>query len=132
MENTKVKITFEFPERTAGDVEMINQALGGMKFSSVNLAQEDGYLAVTKHYREGEMTGETMRYGFDTLVLECGTNDGEEMHTYQIDMETEGADSNMDAQRERWNAAHPDRAMRQRTCVMFDEAVAYIVLHHEA
>lgn len=132
MENTKVKITFEFPERTAGDIEMINQALEGMKFSSVNLAQEDGYLAVTKHYHEGEVTGETMRYGFDTIVLECETNDAETMHTYQLDMETEGADSNMDVQRERWNAAHPDREMRQRTCVMFDEAVAYIVLHHEA
>lgn len=133
------RLMFRFPERDETDIARINEVLSRLPLSGIDVDTSagglDGYLHTTKHYdKDGELTGVTYRYGFDSLILECEMNNDEDMNIYQIDAKayprSEMKDSDMF--RELWLKEHPGRVIRIMMEIDFADsnAAGFIVLHH--
>ncbi len=127
------KMKFEFKNRELTDMNYVNAALSGMRLSDLKVEDGDGYLEVRTAYNQAQQPTETTyHYGFDNLVLACEADD-DDPHTWQMDAQAfpKGELSESNLFHDKWCGEHPDRAMRVLTQYSFDNADAFVVLHHE-
>ena len=129
-----MKITFDLAARDPDQLEYVNKALENLPLSNLKIEDSKGYLQTKIDYDENERPkATTYRYGFDSLVLDCGFGD-EGPYYYQIDAEAfpKGQVANSAIFHDLWCSAHPDRVMRVLTQYDFKTADAFVVLHHQA
>lgn len=126
------KLVFEL-ERGENCVAIINGALDGMRISSLEIENDDGYLCRRNEYKDGVLCDVSYSYGFDRLelVFECDEDEG--LMRYQIDAValSKGTFNSDRAYHDSWCSAHPDCVMRVLQHVSYDDADAFIVLYHE-
>lgn len=125
---------FEFERGEENSVAQLNAALASMRLSSLDIKQSDGYMITKKTFDKNEqVTSVELGYGFDSIELECGQEEGEALHSWQFDVEVlpKGEVNGGNAYHDRWCAMHPDRVMRMMQKRGFDTADAFVVLYHE-
>ena len=129
------KMSFDFEDRELTDLDFVNAALSAMRLSDLKAADSDGYLAVKTEYDPDthQPTETTYHYGFDHLTLVCETDEDDDPYTWQVDAQAfpKGEMSDSDAFHDMWCKQHPDRTMRTLTQYAFDDADAFVVLHHD-
>ena len=129
------KMTFDFNDRELTDLEQVNTALSALRFSNVEMENSDGYLATTTTYdaETQRPKGITYNYGFDHLELACERDEGDELHTWQVDTQAfpKGEVSGSDEFHDIWCGEYPNRAVRTLMQYSFKEADAFVVLYHE-
>lgn len=128
-------MTFEFEDRNPEEIQHVNAALSAMPVRGIKLEDGAGYLAIRSDYdpASGQILGKTYMYGFDKLCLTCDHDENENAHVYQVDVQAfpKGEFADTDTYHTLWHADHPGRVMRVMQLVEFEDAEAYIVLHHE-
>lgn len=118
-------VEFNFKDRKASDLEKLNRLLAAMKLKSLELEDLRGYLAVTQ---DGEGNLLHQRYGLDSGTLICAS--AKEGYCYQIDTAVADHSVAHDEFMDIWRACHPDRVVRTVITMGFDEAMGYLILHH--
>ena len=125
-----IKIThhveFDFKDREASDLETLNRVLSAMKLKDLELKKHRGYLEVTQ---DGDGNLVHQRYGLDSGMLICTPS--KSGCTYQIDTAVVDRSVDRDEFLDIWCSCHPDRTMRRVITMGFDEAFAFIILHHQ-
>ena len=127
-------MSFEFERGEENSVAQLNAALASMRLSSLDIKQSDGYMITKKTFdKNQQVTSVELGYGFDSIELECGQEEGEALHSWQFDVEVlpKGEVNGGNAYHDHWCAMHPDRVMRVMQQTGFDTADAFIVLYHE-
>ena len=127
-------MSFEFERGEENSVAQLNAALASMRLSSLDIKQSDGYMITKKTFdKNQQVTSVELGYGFDSIKLECGQEEGEALHSWQFDVEVlpKGEVNGGNSYHDRWCAMHPDRVMRVMQQTGFDTADAFIVLYHE-
>lgn len=119
-------VEFAFKDRKASDLEMLNRVLSAMKLKSLELKDPQGYLAITQ-----DGTGNLLhqRYGLDSGTFIC--TPGKTGCYYRIDTAVADHSVAYDEFMDVWRSCHPDRVVRTVITVDFDEAVGYLILHHD-
>ena len=129
------RMRFDFEERNVTNLNFINTALSALRLSDLKDEDSDGYLAVRTAYDPNtHQPAETAyHYGFDHLTLVCETDENDDPHTWQVDAQAfpKGEVPSSHAFHSMWHKQHPDRTMRTLTQYAFDDADAFVVLHHE-
>ena len=133
-------ISFNFTDREATDIELVNEVLSNIPLSSLSISKENNgyydYIEVGKRYdKDHRLTATTYRYGFDALKLICTMDKAEVLHYYQIETaaypksEVKDTDEILD----NWMKNHPDRAFDMYLVITFDSCDAYgfIIVNHE-
>lgn len=125
-----IKISFEFKNNEASDLDQLNAILATMALDDLDLEDAGGYLATT---RKADGTIVERRYGLRRGTLVCEQEKGG-CH-YQIDTAVVDQALGIDYQQfhEIWCEEHPDRVMRMQQSIGFEDnkVIAFIVLHHE-
>ena len=126
---------FQFKEREVKDINRVNEALSAMKLSGLGIGALEGFLAQTIHYpRETDRQPQTAYwYGFDLLELTCEDEEDEEKYCWQIETAAvpKGRFGSSGDFHDLWCRRHPDRTMRSLRMYSFDQADAFVILHHE-
>ena len=118
-------VEFDFKDREAADLEKLNRVLSAMKLKDLELKNPRGYLAVTQ---DGDCNLVHQRYGLDSGTFVCTpAKDG---LIYQIDTAVVDHSVDHDEFLDIWRSCHPDRVMRTVITMGFDEALGFIILHH--
>ena len=131
------RMSFDFEDRNYDnqDLQVVNAALASMRLSDLKMEDSDGYLATREVYdQETNQLKETKyNYGFDRLTFACDADEDEDLHAWQVDVQTfpKGEVSSTHAFHDMWCNEHPDRAMRTLAQYSYDNADVYVVLHHE-
>ena len=130
------KLIFEFKDREADqELACVNGALAGLPLGEMQIAQNDGYLRTKTAYdaETGAPVETSYAYGFDRLELECAPAGAGNGHGYQIDVQAYAKGEYPDGElyHELWCADHPDRVMRMLQKIEYENADAYVILHHE-
>lgn len=127
-------MSFDFERGEENSIAQLNAALASMRLSGLAVKQRDGYMITRKTFDKNEqVTSVELGYGFDSIELECEQEKGEDLHSWQFDVEVLPKDDMNDgnAYHDRWCAMHPDCVMRMMQQSDFDTAYAFVVLYHE-
>lgn len=110
---------------------MLNAALLSMPLSGLDVEDSDGYMKTIRSFLEdGTLMPVGLGYGFDSVVLNCSREEGKPLYIWQFDAEILSMEED-DNCHDPWCEAHPDRVMRCLPQTPFDDATAFVTLHHE-
>lgn len=124
-------MTLQFERGKEDSIETLNALLLSMPLSGLDVADSDGYMRTSRSFHEdGTLVSVELGYGFDSVVLNCSREEGKQLHIWQFDAEVLSREDDGNYH-DRWCEAHPDRVMRCLLQTSFDEATAFITLHHE-
>ena len=129
-------IKFEFREREASDLDIINRTLDANRFRTLRIEKFEGYLAEIKSYdKSGRLKKRSYRYGPDSVELICGDDEPHRRrrHTYRFridtDFITQKSNSTIDDYAKSWRMKHPFRVICSLIRVSFKAGQAYVILH---
>lgn len=134
-----IRISFEFRDQQAADLDQLNALLATMPLTDLDLEAPRGYLCQTKHYAEDGETvlDTTYRYGLTSGTLVCELpsqrmNEDGEAHIYQIGQEPYPLDAAMDGNAfySLWSAEHPDAVIRTLITISFDDHDVFLYFYH--
>ena len=120
-------LEFNFKNRNASDLILLNHRLSSMKLLDLELENSKGYLATTK---DGSGNLISHRYGFVSGTLVCTLAEDRNGYLFQIDTAVTDCAVRHEAFGDAWQSSHPEFTMRVLHTIAFDNANAHIVLYH--
>ena len=119
-----------FNERSENDFAQLNGMLAGLHLSSLEIANANGYLCVTRN-RANQLISK--RFGIDSMQLHCTEATDEHDFVYQIDFHLAELTSDFDFEQEVGNCreAHPDRVVRVMMGMHFHDTAVLLLAHHQ-
>ena len=121
-------MTLQFPDRTRTDLDQLNAILAALKLDSLELENTCGYLATT---RTADGTLVERRYGLDNCTLNCEEATGDAGLRYQMDTLVTEPFAVHDEVVQCWREDHPDRVVRIVQIAEYDDAWAFLIVHHQ-
>lgn len=127
-------VTFSFQDRSEEDLIHLNQMLGSLALSSLDIAEESGYTAQSCQYSaDDELLSTTVRTGFDRIDLICEQEEGEETFCYQIDTAALPLEEALGIEEfaDMWTSKHPDQVIRILLEKESQKYRSYILAYHK-
>ncbi len=123
-----ITIHFEFENREATDLQQLNALLATMEMGDLELEDMQDYLAIIKD-GDGNLVGK--RYGVDSGTLVCKQPNTGNGYCFQIDSIVADPSVDSDTLMDGWQEGHPDRILCTYMTIGFEDAIAYLLLHHQ-
>lgn len=119
---------FHFRGRQESDLEKINAELRDLELDDLTLEDFDGYLATETTVSPTGKESVRYWYGLDNCVLTGRRTAPGAGFRYRLEAVTTQGDDELCT--EQWRQAHPDRVLRLRIVVEYDNVKAMLLLHH--
>lgn len=120
-----LRLEYQFSTREKTDIDVVNQDLSQYLFSTLDV-DADCYMATRT---TSGSTDKERWLGFVSLNLTCQPPTEEERHRYQID--TFAVENTVSDGLEQWRSRHPDRIVRICVQYGYQDALGFVVAHHE-
>lgn len=123
-----MKLQFTFDEALEENLRVINQALGGLRISELELENLDGCAATTREYKDERVTSTRHWYGVEALTLALETAEDGDLYRLTAEVLTRPAPDGA-AYMEAWRREHPGWLPRVMQQIQFgSELVAFVVV----